>query len=64
MQSSAKDQVAGTVHQQQGEVKEAAGISSGHPTLEAEGSAVVAPAPVRIKIGQINQVFPKVKTAE
>jgi len=59
MESSTKDQAAGTLHQLKGKVKEVAGMISDNPKLEAEGAAERVAGKVQQKIGQFNKFLGK-----
>lgn len=59
MKSSTRDKVEGTLHQLKGKVKEAAGVISDNPKLEAEGSGEQLAGKVQVKIGQFNQLIGK-----
>jgi len=59
MESSAKDKVAGTLHQLKGKVKEVAGMISDSPRFQAEGTAERVAGQVQVKIGQFNKFFGK-----
>jgi len=59
MKESTKDQVAGTLHQLKGKVKEVAGIVSDKPKLEGEGTGEKIAGQVQVKIGQFNKFIGK-----
>ena len=59
MRSSTRDQVEGTFHAVKGTLKEAAGILSDDPNLEAEGNSEKIAGKVMNKIGQVEKVLGK-----
>ena len=59
MKPSTKDQVAGTINETKGKVKEQAGRLTGNPDLTAEGQADNVAGKVQKKVGQIKKVFGK-----
>jgi uncharacterized protein YjbJ (UPF0337 family) len=59
MKNSTKDQAKGKFENLKGKVKEAAGIVSGKPALEAEGRDQKVAGKVQEKIGQIEKVLGK-----
>ncbi len=59
MKPSTKDQVAGTINETKGKVKEQAGRLTGNPDLTAEGQADNIAGKVQKKVGQIKKVFGK-----
>lgn len=59
MKESTKDQVAGTLHQLKGKVKEVAGVVSDNPKLEGEGTGEKIAGQVQVKIGQFNKFIGK-----
>jgi len=59
MNTSTKDEIKGTFHEAQGELKKKAGQVTNNPDLEAEGGAEHKTGKVEKKIGQIEKVFEK-----
>lgn len=59
MKDSTKDQTEGTFHQIKGKIKEAAGVISDNPDLEAEGAGEKIAGIVQEKIGQVKKVLGK-----
>ena len=59
MKPSTKDQVAGTITETKGKVKEKAGRLTNNPDLTAEGQADNIAGKVQKKVGQIKKVFGK-----
>ena len=59
MKDSAKNQAIGTFHQIKGRLKEAAGVISDNPDLEAEGAGEKIAGIVQEKIGQVKKVLGK-----
>jgi uncharacterized protein YjbJ (UPF0337 family) len=59
MKPSTKDQLAGTVNEVKGKVKETAGHAVGNTRLEDEGRSQALGGKVRKKVGQIEKVFEK-----
>jgi len=57
MKDSTKDQAEGTFHQIKGKLKEAAGVISDNPDLEAEGAGEKMAGIVQEKIGQVKKVL-------
>jgi len=57
MKDSTKDQAEGTFHQIKGKLKEAAGVISDNPDLEAEGAGEKIAGIVQEKIGQVKKVL-------
>jgi len=59
MKSSTKDQAHGKLENLKGKIKEAAGIISGQPKLEAEGRDQKLAGTAREKLGQVKKVLGK-----
>lgn len=59
MKPSTNDQLAGTLHEVKGKVKEAAGRVAGDPDLEAEGQGEKIAGKIQKKVGQIEKVLEK-----
>jgi uncharacterized protein YjbJ (UPF0337 family) len=59
MKASTKDQIAGTLHQVKGAVKETAGQLMNDSDLTAEGQGEKLAGKVQEKVGQIKKVFEK-----
>jgi uncharacterized protein YjbJ (UPF0337 family) len=59
MKESTTDQVAGTLREMKGAVKEKLGEVTDNPKLTAEGQGDQIAGKVQKKIGQIKQVFDK-----
>jgi uncharacterized protein YjbJ (UPF0337 family) len=59
MKPSTKDQIAGTVNEVKGKVKETAGHAVGNKRLENEGRSQDLDGKVQKKAGQIEKVFEK-----
>ncbi|MCU1337590.1 MAG: hypothetical protein JWO19_3171 [Bryobacterales bacterium] len=59
MKPSAKDQIAGKLHEVRGRVKQKAGEVTNNPDLAAEGEGEKLAGTVQKKIGQIEKVFEK-----
>ena len=59
MKPSTKDQIAGTVDEVKGKVKEKAGHIVGNTRLEDEGRSQKLDGNVQKKVGQIEKVFGK-----
>jgi uncharacterized protein YjbJ (UPF0337 family) len=59
MKPSTKDQVAGTITETKGKVKEKAGRLTNNPDLTAEGQVDNIAGKVQKKVGQIKKVFGK-----
>lgn len=59
MDSSAKGQAAGTLHQLKGKIKEVAGMISDSPKLRPQGAAERTAGNFYQKIGQYNQFWGK-----
>jgi uncharacterized protein YjbJ (UPF0337 family) len=59
MKQSTKDQVAGTINETKGKVKEKAGQFTGNQDLAAEGQAENLAGKVQKKVGQVEKVFGK-----
>jgi uncharacterized protein YjbJ (UPF0337 family) len=59
MKTSAKDQMAGKLHEIKGTVKEITGRATDDPQLETEGTAEKISGTVQRKIGQVKKVFGK-----
>ena len=59
MKPSTKDQIAGTVDEVKGAVKEKAGHAVGNNRLEDEGRSQNIAGKVQKKFGQIEKVFEK-----
>ena len=59
MKTSTKDELAGTVHEAKGKVKEKAGQVTGNPDLESEGKIENLGGKVQKKVGQIEKVIEK-----
>ena len=59
MKQSTKDQVAGTLREVKGAVKETAGQVTGNPDLTDEGKGDQLAGKVQKKVGQVEKVFEK-----
>jgi uncharacterized protein YjbJ (UPF0337 family) len=59
MNPSTNDQVAGTLHEVKGKVKQVIGQAIGNPDLESEGNVENLAGKVQQKVGQIKKVFEK-----
>ena len=59
MKTSTKDELAGTLHETKGKVKEKAGQVTGNPDLESEGKIENLGGKVQKKVGQIEKVVEK-----
>ena len=59
MKPSTKDQIAGTVDEVKGAVKQKAGQAVGNDRLEAEGQAQNISGKIQKKVGQVEKVFEK-----
>ncbi len=59
MKPSTKDQIAGTVDEVKGAVKQKAGHAVGNKRLEDEGQVQNLSGKVQKKVGQIEKVFEK-----
>jgi uncharacterized protein YjbJ (UPF0337 family) len=57
MKPSSKDQVAGTIHEAKGAVKEKVGQLTQNPDLAAKGRAEKVAGKVQKKIGEVSRVF-------
>ena len=57
MKPSSKDEVAGTIHEVKGAVKEKVGELTNNPDLEAQGKVEQVAGAIRKKIGQVKKVF-------
>ena len=57
MKQSTKDQVAGSVQEVKGRVKQKAGQLTNNPNLESEGRAQKIAGKIQKKAGQIERVF-------
>lgn len=57
MKPSRKDEVAGTIHEVKGAVKEKVGKLTSDPELEAEGKVEKVAGKVQKKIGQVKKVL-------
>ncbi len=59
MKSSAKNQIAGKIHEVKGKIKEKAGRLTKNPRLEGEGMGEEIAGNVQKKIGQLQRVVEK-----
>jgi len=59
MKPSAKNQVAGSVHEVKGKIKEEAGELTDNPKLEGEGIGEKIAGKIQKKIGQLQRVIEK-----
>jgi uncharacterized protein YjbJ (UPF0337 family) len=59
MKPSTKNEVAGTIHEVKGKIKETVGRVTNNPNLEAEGIGERIGGKVRKKIGQVQKVVEK-----
>ena len=59
MKSSTKDKEEGKFHEAKGRIKEAAGVITGNPNLEAKGKDEKIAGKVQEKIGEIEKVLEK-----
>jgi uncharacterized protein YjbJ (UPF0337 family) len=59
MKPSTTDQVAGSLHEAKGKIKEKAGQVTKNPNLEAEGQAEKIGGKVQKKVGQVEKVLEK-----
>jgi uncharacterized protein YjbJ (UPF0337 family) len=59
MKPSTKNEVAGSVHEVKGKVKQKAGQLTNNPRLEAEGQDEKVGGKVQKKIGQVEKVLGK-----
>jgi uncharacterized protein YjbJ (UPF0337 family) len=59
MKPSTKNEVAGTIHEVKGKIKETVGHVTNNPNLEAEGIGERIGGKVRKKIGQVQKVIEK-----
>ena len=59
MKTSAKDQMAGKLHEIKGTDKEITGRATDDPQLETEGTAEKISGTVQRKIGQVKKFFGK-----
>jgi uncharacterized protein YjbJ (UPF0337 family) len=59
MKSSAQDQAEGKFHNEKGKIKEAAGIITDNPNLEAQGKVEKITGKVQEKVGQVKKVLGK-----
>lgn len=57
MECSMKDKAQGALRQLKGKIKEVAGMLSGSPNLQAEGTAEKMAGKVQMKIGKLNQYW-------
>jgi uncharacterized protein YjbJ (UPF0337 family) len=57
MKPSSKDEVAGTIHEVKGAVKEKVGELTNDPDLEADGKVEKVTGRVQKKIGQVKKVL-------
>jgi len=57
MKPSSKDEVAGTMHEVKGAVKEKVGNLTNNPDLEVEGKIEKVAGAVQKKIGQVKKIF-------
>jgi uncharacterized protein YjbJ (UPF0337 family) len=56
MKPSSKDEIAGTIHEVKGAVKEKVGKLTSNPDLEIEGTIEKVAGSVQKKIGQVKKV--------
>jgi uncharacterized protein YjbJ (UPF0337 family) len=59
MKSSTKDQVAGSVHQLKGQLKETAGKITSNPRLKEEGQDEKLSGKIQKKVGEVEKVIGK-----
>jgi uncharacterized protein YjbJ (UPF0337 family) len=59
MKESMKDQAKGKIEHLKGTVKEAVGVVTGNPDLEAEGKKQKISGKVQEKLGQVEKVIGK-----
>ena len=59
MKNSTKDQARGKFENLKGKVKEAVGVVTGKPDLEAEGKGQKVSGEIQEKLGQIEKVLGK-----
>ena len=57
MKPSTKNQAEGALHEIKGKVKQAAGVLTNDPDLEAEGAVEKTMGKVQKKVGQIGKVL-------
>ncbi len=59
MKPSTQDEIAGTIHEVKGKIKETAGHVTNDPNLEGEGIGEKIAGKIQHKIGQLEKVVEK-----